>query len=318
MYISLVACLTAAALFMTSCSVRQARYASEFTKENYDRSVRKGDLFASKLCVLTDKTEATDEQVDANAKGYALFNTDSAKTVTWYNATKKVYPASTTKLMTALLALKSGKLDETVTVSKHAVEDLEEGSSVCDLKVGDQLPLSDLLYGLLMQSGNDAAVAIAEFIADGSESDFVKMMNEEAQLLGATRTHFKNPHGLHQKKHFTTVYDLYLIFNECLKYDLFRTIIQAKDYNTSSTASDGTMRSINWAPTNYYALGDAEPPRRITVIGGKTGTTDEAGCCLVLLSENEDKAPFISIVMGASDKHILYADMNELLEMEKD
>ncbi len=317
-YICLLCLPVILLLLLSACSMRQAAYASDYMLEKYNGSVQKGDLFASNLCVLTDKTNGEEAPVDAAAHGYALFNTDNNKTITWYKADESLFPASTTKLMTALLALKSGKLDETVTVSQHAVEDLEEGSSVANLKPGDQLPLSDVLYGLVMQSGNDAAVAIAEFLADGSEADFVKMMNDEAQLIGATKTHFMNPHGLHEEKHYTTVYDLYLIFNECLKYDEFRTIISAMDYNTSSTASDGTMRSINWEPTNYYALGEADPPKGITIIGGKTGTTDEAGCCLVLLSQNEDETPYISIVMGAADKHILYADMNELMEMEKD
>ena len=165
----LIICITGLLFCLSSCSARQASYASDFTAENYNHSIQKNDLYASDLCVLSEKTEAAEEQVDPYAHGYALFDTGSDKTVTWFKAEESLFPASTTKLMTALLALKSGKLDETVTVSQHAVEDLEEGSSVCGLKPGDQMPLSDLLYGLLMQSGNDAAVAIAEFLADGSE-----------------------------------------------------------------------------------------------------------------------------------------------------
>ena len=288
---------------------------TEYMQEAYDTSVKTSDLYASKLCVLTDKSEAKDDPVDSVAK-YALFDLDGSKTVTWHQAAEQLYPASTTKLMTALVALRSGRLDEMVTVSRHAIEDLEEGSSVCGLKVGDQLSLRDLLYGLTLESGNDAAVVIAEFLGGGSETDFVTMMNEEAQAVGATNSHFKNPHGLHDADHYTTVYDLYLIFTECLKYDEFKTIIESKGYNTSAKASDGSMRSINWEPTNYYAQGEAEAPTNIKIIGGKTGTTNEAGCCLVLLNSNKDEEPYISIVMGASDKKLLYADMNELMEME--
>ena len=130
----LIICIAAFLFSLTSCSARQASYASDYTAENYNHSIQKNDLFASDLCVLTEKTEAAEEQVDPYSHGYALFNTGSDKTVTWYKAEESLFPASTTKLMTALLALKSGKLDETVTVSQHAVEDLEEGSSVCGLK----------------------------------------------------------------------------------------------------------------------------------------------------------------------------------------
>lgn len=313
--LSLVLCM----LTLSSCSLREATDATDYMHETYDKSMQRGRLFASKLCIISDKDKAKDDEIiDSTLSGYALFSTDPVRTETWYKVNKKLYPASTTKLLTALMALKYGKLDRKVTVSKHAVEDLEEGSSVAGLKVGDVLTLRDLLYGLLMQSGNDAAVAIAEYLGDGSEMDFVKKMNKEAKLIGATNTHFVNSNGLHDKNHYTTVYDLYLMFTECLKYKEFRTIIKAKDYNTSIVSTDGTMRSINFAPTNFYALGDAEPPSGVTVIGGKTGTTDEAGSCLVLLSKNKSNTPYISIIMGAGYKELLYADMNELMEMEND
>ena len=165
---------------LTSCASRQATDVTEYMQEAYDTSVKTSDLYASKLCVLTDKSEAKDDPVDSVAK-YALFDLDGSKTVTWHQAADQLYPASTTKLMTALVALRSGRLDEMVTVSRHAIEDLEEGSSVCGLKVGDQLSLRDLLYGLTLESGNDAAVVIA------------------------TNSHFKNPHGLHDADHYTTV-----------------------------------------------------------------------------------------------------------------
>ena len=316
---TLILALSLCLVMLSSCQMRQAENATRYMEENYDKSLQKGRLYASKLCVVSDKEKAEGEDViDSTLSGYALFSTKPVKTYTWYNVNKKIYPASTTKLMTALLALKSKKLDKTVTVSKHAVEDLEEGSSVAGLKVGDQLTLRDMLYGLLMASGNDAAVAIAEFLGDGSEMDFVKQMNKQAQLLGATNTHYMNSSGLHDKKHYTTVYDLYLIFNECLKYKEFRTIIKAKDYNTSIVSTDGTMRSINFLPTNYYAAGAADAPSGVTVIGGKTGTTDEAGSCLILYSRNKRGNPFISVCMGAGYKELLYDDMNELLEMEND
>ena len=108
---------------------------------------------------------------------------------------------------------------------------------------------------------------------------FAEMMNKEAAKLMATGTHFVNSNGLHNDNHYTTAYDLYLIFNECIKYDDFVKIIMAKSHTAKVTGNDGTIRSITWEPTNFYATGDAKKPDNVTVIGGKTGTTQLAGNC---------------------------------------
>lgn len=311
----LVCCLLIA-LVMSGCARRKAAYVTEYADGEYDRSITFDDTYAMNLCLTSDYKTDKEKVIDEELSGYGAFSEEDYDILGLYREDKKVYPASTTKVMTALLALESGKLDETVTVSKYAIESLEEGSSVCDLHVGDKLTLNELLYGLLLESGNDAAVAIAEYLSGGSEVDFVAMMNERAAQLGATRTHFVNSHGLHDKEHYTTVYDLYLIFNEALKHDEFREIMETKEFNTAITTSDGNMRSVNWRPTNYYASGDAKAPKGTTILGGKTGTTDQAGSCLVLYSKSDSDEPFVTIVMGAADKEVLYKDMNALLKRE--
>lgn len=303
-------------LLVTGCTKRQYNYATDYAKEAYDRSVAQDELYAADLCLFSASSEDDKHVVDDTLRGYGAFSVNAKDITGRYRLNEKLYPASTTKIMTALLALESGKMDETVTVSKYAIESLEEGSSVCDLHVGDQLTLHDLLYGLLLESGNDAAIAVAEFVSGGSEQDFVTMMNTRALELGATHTHFANSHGLHDPEHYTTVYDLYLIFNEALKHDEFREILNTMEFNTAIKTSDGNMRSINWKPTNYYASGDAKVPEGTTILGGKTGTTDQAGSCLVLYSANTDKSPFITIVMGALNKETLYKDMTTLLKQE--
>lgn len=135
----------------------------------------------------------------------------------------KLYPASTTKIMTAYLALKYGNLDDIVTVSEHAT-DFNWDEVTSGLRTGDQVSLYDLVCGLMLRSGNDCGTAIAEHIS-GSEEAFAELMNREARALGATGTHFTNPHGLHDENHYTTAYDLYLIFNACLKDERFVEII---------------------------------------------------------------------------------------------
>ena len=144
--------------------------------------------------------------------------------------------------------------------------------------------------------------------------DFVDLMNEEARKLMATQTHFENPHGLHSDNHYTTAYDLYLIFNECIKHDEFIEVISADSYTPDITGADGNPRSVEGEPTNFYATGEAASPQNVTLVGGKTGTTKLAGNCLVLLSKDDGGQPYISIVMGADTKDLLYQDMTALVD----
>ena len=214
--------------------------------------------------------------------------------------------------MTAYVALKYGNLDDIVTASERAT-DFAEDEQVCGLQAGDQLSLRDLLNGLLLYSGNDCAVAIAEHVS-GSVEAFVDKMNEEARNLGATGTHFVNPHGLQNEDHYTTAYDLYLMFNACLQNPQFVEMISQTSYTANLTSASGVPYTMTWEPTNYYASGDAAAPEGVKVIGGKTGTTDEAGYCLILMEKDSSDNPYISIVMGASEKPVLYEDMTSLIE----
>ena len=288
---------------------------AEYESENYNKNIYKGKLFASDLCVASGDVElkgvSSTETSTLHSAG--LFDVDDGKVDFSYQMFDKVYPASTTKIMTALVALENADLSDVVTVSQDAdVSNFASDEATCGIKAGDQITLSDLLYGLLLHSGNDNAVAIADYIA-GSEDEFAKMMNKEAKKLMATGTHFVNSNGLHNDNHYTTAYDLYLIFNECIKHDDFVKIIRAKSHTANITGSDGTVRSVTWEPTNFYATGEAEKPDNVTVIGGKTGTTELAGNCLILLTEEENH-PYISIVMNADTKPLLYKDMTAIVE----
>ena len=138
-------------------------------------------------------------------------------------------------------------------------------------------------------------------------------MNEEAKKLGATNTHFVTPHGYHDENHYTTAYDLYLIFNECVKYDKFLEVISSSEYETNITQKNGTYRKVLWRQTNLYVNGTRQVPESLTVVGGKTGTTDEAGACLILYSKDSQSHPYISIVMGADTKVVLYDNMTKLI-----
>lgn len=311
-----ILCFSAAGLYHIQYNNKKEEHlAAEYESSRYNKSLHRGSLYSADLCVATEDVPM-DNAPDTNTlKAAALFDVDGRDTEFAYKIHERMYPASLTKLMTALVTFDSGTdLSETVVVSANADSGtfaLDE--QICGIKEGDQLSLESLLFGLIVYSGNDNAVAIAEHVG-GSIDKFAEMMNAKAQEIMATNSHFVNPNGLHNENHYTTAYDMYLIFNECIKNDKFMEIIQADSYEADVKRADGSSTTIKWEPTSYYALGEAELPKSGKIIGGKTGTTLKAGNCLVLLDESDSGKPFISIVMGAETKELLYQDMTALIE----
>lgn len=268
-------------------------------------------FFAADSCV-TDQNDFGTDQVDSFvAQGGGVFNLATGECTYGQNLFGKMYPASTTKILTCLVALEEGNLDQMITVSDYAADQTPD-SSVANLEAGDVMSLRDLLFGLMLRSGNDAALAIAEGVG-GSEEEFAELMNKKAHEIGATNSHFVTPHGLHVDDHYTSVYDMYLIFQEALKNEKFVEIINTGNYHTTYTNIDGEVKEQDWYNTNRYLTGKEIAPYGFTVIGGKTGTTYEAGYCLVLYSKNDQDQPIISIVYFADCSLNLYYLMNELL-----
>ena len=150
--------------------------------------------------VPEDQLLSSREQFSVAAKAALLIDLNTNRVVYEQDADERVYPASLTKIMTCLIALENGNLSDVVTVSESALADLDEDSSVAGLVVGEQMTLENLLYCMMVVSGNDACNVIAEHVA-GSVTDFVRMMNQRAYELGCTNTHFNNPHGLHDESH---------------------------------------------------------------------------------------------------------------------
>ena len=277
----------------------------------YRTSVYQADLFADDLCVANEDVKFEAFRRNDEFHGALLFDIENQEILYSERVNERLYPASTTKIMTAYLALKYGNLEDYITVSANAV-DVPSDSSTAHLQKGDVLSLEDLLYGLMLPSGNDSAVAIAEHIS-GSTEAFVELMNEEAASLGATNTHFVNPHGYQNKDHYTTAYDLYLIFNECIKNNTFLQIIASTSYETVIKQADGSTRSVTWPQTNQFINGGREVPDGITLIGGKTGNTFDAGSCILLYGHDSEYTPFITIMMGATSRRNLYDNMTSLL-----
>lgn len=208
------------------------------------------------------------------------------------NARRPRPPASTTKIMTALLALEGGRLEQVVTVSPHAAA---VGESSMHLSAGEKLTLEQLLYGALLRSGNDACVAIAEHIA-GSEGNFVHLMNLKARELGAENTHFVNPNGLPAAGHLSSAYDLALLTRCALQNPVFNRIVATRVKNLGGRYYFNNTNRLLWS----YQGAD----------GVKTGTTSAAGMCLVA-SATRDGRRLISVVLHSDDR---YADTMNLLD----
>ncbi len=269
--------------------------------------------FAADLCVAEGDVNTEGSQVDTSESWAAgLFDLAHRETLYAKDIHKQLSPASLTKLMTAIVALTYGNPDDVITVTDAVYDITEEGATLAGLKEGDQLTLNQAMHALLMKSANDAAVAIAVHIA-GSVDAFSNLMNQQAVAIGATNSHFVNPHGLTADGHYVTAYDLYLIFNEALNFPLITEIIQKTSYDTVYADKDGRERSFSFTTTNQYLSGNVSSPGNVSVIGGKTGTTNAARNCLILLARDAAGNPYIAVILGCSERGTLYEEMSGML-----
>ncbi|HOV69840.1 MAG TPA: D-alanyl-D-alanine carboxypeptidase family protein [Clostridia bacterium] len=232
-----------------------------------------------------------------NASGAVLMEANSNRVLYSKNPHKRLPMASTTKIMTAIIAIENSNPEETVTVGANAVG--VEGSSIY-LQAGEKLKLGDLLYGLMLASGNDAAVAIAEHVG-GSVERFVEMMNKKAQELGLKNTHFTNPSGLHNPNHYTSAYDLAKLACYGMKNEMFREITSTKVKRIPWQGRDYPrfLRNKNRI-LNEYAGGN----------GIKTGFTKAAGRCLVA-SAQRNGMQLVCAVINAPD---MFADCMAMMD----
>lgn len=311
-------CITICTIFLTGCSgFHKLKEPYDFTERTalYESgsTVGKAEPFAKDLCVVTADTPSQDEAVTSEAA--AVFGLEDKTVIFAKNPFEKLYPASVTKTMTALIALKYGDLTDMVTVPPESAI-TEAGASMCGIKPGDQLTMEQLLYGLMLPSGNDAGAAIAVHM-EGSIEAFADKMNEEAVKLGATGTHFMNPHGLNDQNHYTTAYDLYLIFNEAMNdpqiSEEFRKIIGTTEYKASYVDAAGNPVNTTWKGTNWYMTGERQMPEGLTVLGGKTGTTLAAGSCLIMGSSDPSGREYVSVILKAENRTGLYDNMTNIL-----
>jgi len=253
-------------------------------------------IFAACLaaaCLITGANAL--EEPTINAKAAIIGETKTDTVVYEHNADDMLYPASTTKIMTAILALEYGNMSDTVTVSDNAIDLLKDSGGSIMLKKGEQMNFRDMVVYLLVSSGNDAANVLAEHIS-GSIPAFVELMNAKAQELGCTNTHFANPHGLHADNHYTTARDLLKIAEYAMQNEDFaqivmidKTVLPATNMHSEQTISNTNHLISLWRSRDYFYEG---------AIGIKTGSTTPAGYCLVS-GVNSGDLTYITVVLGA-------------------
>lgn len=245
-----------------------------------------------------------------------LINQTQNSVVCAVNPHKRIYPASMTKILTAIVvmdAVNSGQisLSDTVVIQKK-IEFNEDNVTAMGLQPGDYITVNELLYGLLIASYNDCAIALARYIA-GSVGDFVDLMNVKAAQLGATNSHFVNPHGLHDNNHYTTPYDLYLLFKEFLKND---TLVQIDSNSTYvlTMYRESEKVEISLTSTNGFLSNAFNMPTGYHITGWKTGTTEKAGSCIILeFVKDETEEEYICLVSNAIDHETLYKNVEDML-----
>ena len=253
--------------------------------------------------IVPKHLNASNEFIDITAEAAIIMDYDSGKILWEKNSSEKLYPASTTKIMTGIVAIENiTNLNEIVKISRNASG---TNSSFFPFKRGDRISIMDLLKAALINSNNNATIAIAEYVS-GSEKDFVKLMNEKAREIGALDTFFQNTNGLDTKypEHKTTARDLAIIAKYCMKNELFRKIISIK--NDYIIINDEKVDIFN---TNILLFFDY-------IKGIKTGFTENAGHCLVLYSERQG-LKLITVVLKSEDNKRA-ADILKLIDWAND
>lgn len=248
--------------------------------------------------LIVESASSSAEEPKINARAAIIYDRTTKQIIWGKNENEKRAMASTTKIMTALVVLENSNLSDVVTISKKAAG---TGGSRLKISAGDKITVNDLLYGLMLRSGNDAAVALAEHVG-GSIEGFADLMNKKAKELGLNNTNFVTPHGLDNENHYTTAYELAVLTDYALNNETFAKIVNTK--STSISINGNTRNIYNTNELLGYMLG---------VDGVKTGFTNGAGRCLVTSCTRDDNQ-IITIVLGCDTKKQRTSDSTKLIE----
>jgi len=246
---------------------------------------------------ITEKDPIGDLALDS--QGVFLINTETETVLYSKNADARMFPASTTKILTALVVLreKPDLKKETITITNLSMFDyiIKDRGVHMGLKVGETFTLYDLLAGLMISSYCDVADLLAEYFGDGKIENFIAKMNATAQELGLENSNFKNAHGLHHPDHYSSPRDMSIILREAMKYDVFREIISLRNYSIPATEQN-PARPLRHTVQSYSENGKYYLP---CYVGGKSGYTAQAGRCLATYSE-QDGVSYVSVLFGAN------------------
>ena len=261
---------------------------------------------------LTTMAADKNEELDLDIKAGIIVETNTGKVIYEKEAEKQNYPASVTKILTAILVLENCDLNETAIASSKALSNIPPAYVVTPLYVGEEMRVEDLLYALMLKSANDAAYVLAEHVG-GSTEGFAEMMNKKAEEIGCKNSHFVNPNGIHDDNHYTTAYDMYLISKYAMQNEEFVKIVSTYKYTLPKTnkykAEDRVMEN-----TNSFANPDSKYFNE-NVKGIKTGTTTQAGNCLIT-SSSKDGMDFINVVLGAKTSDSKFSETEKMVEYE--
>ena len=256
------------------------------------------DNISNDLLISSETANISENSLNLNSKSCIILDRKSKDVLYGKNEKNKVKMASTTKIMTAIVVIENADLNKTVEISKKSAS---TGGSRLGLKTSDKITINHLLYGLMLCSGNDAAVALAESVA-GSISSFANLMNNKAIELGLENTHFETPHGLDSDNHYTTAYELALLTDYALKNSTFFKIVGTKNYTININGSPKNLTNTNELLGNLNG-----------VYGVKTGFTNGANRCLVTSCKRGDM-DIICVVLGADTKKFRTQDSIKLIE----
>ena len=258
------------------------------------------------LFLFPSYVHAEDSEISTYSPACLLMEASTGKVIYEKNAYTRMYPASTSKIMTAILSLENGNLDDVTTASHDAVTSIPEGYSIADIQVGEQLTVEQLIEVLLVHSANDAANVLAEYVG-GSIDSFVSMMNTKLNELGLEGSHFTNAYGLHEENHYTTASDLAKLMQYCIKNNDFRRYA-----GMASCAIPATNMhdSRLYTSTNFLLVPESEYYAPYITVG-KTGFTSQAGDCLVTTGYNND-LELICVVLGCPTSRDRFNDIKSI------
>ena len=279
-------------------------------------------LISGYFTVFADDSEANEKNGESvittnansdlavNAKAALIVEKKSGKIIFEKEAYEQNYPASVTKILTAILAIENCNLDDTATVSQSAISHIPSGYVIAPLYIGEQIKIRDLLYALMLKSANDAAYVLAEHVG-GSVEGFSEMMNNKAKELGCKNSHFVNPNGIHNNNHYTTAYDMYLISDYAMKNETFAKIVSTFQYTLSATNKNPKKNRVMTNTNNFVNPKSSYYNKNVK--GIKTGTTMQAGNCLITDSE-ENGLDFITVVLGAETSNSKFSETKKMIK----